>query len=104
MSFSRWQTESDTRIAKVVVSVAGALIVRAVPREFSLKGRLPLLRVAHHAAVLARDLCVKYSAASQRNVFGENNVQKTAAIANYPLARRQGHSSVTDDYDDQWTQ
>src|SRR5712664_525402 len=39
MSFSRWHTESETRIAMVVVSVAGAPIAREALREFSLKGQ-----------------------------------------------------------------
>ena len=59
MSFSRWQTESDTRIANVVVSLPASVAVYRAARVFWLKIG-PLAGGAnHYAGVAAADLCVR---------------------------------------------
>ena len=73
MSFSRWQTESDTRIAKVVVSLPASVAVYRAASVFWLKIG-PLAGGAnHYAGVAAMDLCARLNSDPRR--------QKSAAIA-----------------------
>jgi hypothetical protein len=63
MSFNRWQIESDTRIAKVVVSLPAAVAGRRRVAAFSLKGPILLCFVRDYAGVAVLDLCVRVSSA-----------------------------------------
>jgi len=78
--------ESDTNMARVVVSVATVAFVVCTPKVFSLNA-LPFVPplVAHYGPLRKRDLCVGLSAASHFAKLITNCVQKSAAFAKYIL-------------------